>query len=680
MAVRAHSQLENKMREAAREAASAGNMSKDHILVSYSFKGKAGSRVLRLEGVNEFDGKSMYYDYRTKKTKTLDEFLKFWGVSGITATHSIELSSLKATPVQPEQQGSPTPVQQNETPSQPAQSGGNPAPAPSQEQTPPSHPNPPPTQQRQHAPISRPPSQRSAQPKPPEEELNLPLGELKAPQEPPQGKIGKKIVHTALIDLLSKNTPFFGEYLQRYYSDGPMRCASGAWGLILPYMLAEEGKAAAIFPVSTWKLKGYVKKSGVSPLITERKVNIVSNLDLHNILSDEKNDLPRGTVITLDSGHPYDGKRRGDPSHTLVYDKSGKWYDNRTNLHITSNYFSGKAASTGEQLSKSVEEDLHLKLSQEELQSLEKEGSWLKKGKAFIARENGEFVFYRSNSYMSFAHVGAMGAKPGKAISKQALASAIGDKSAIISDADASKVSALEDGECHFIQVEASKFVLSSRDANASSKAIAMFGTDIFSSMAGQNEMGITGTDGKKYVVRREFDETGKREALNAYLAPTNKIYYILQRKAGSIEISAKKNDFLEWFTWASNSGLYEVNFSKMPPSVERTISSKDFGLEKVTAEGFAVLLSKTYGIMFEYALNEILRQNNVPTPRAYVGSLDVQLSVMLPGARIGRIRDIAMDQTMTPAEKDYFESMKRAGPMTTTSGAPIPSVVNENL
>ena len=504
--------------------------------------------------------------------------------------------------------------------------------------------------------------------------MPLPLDELKIPVEPPQGRPAKKVPHNIYGDM--SKMPFFSEYIQRYYADGPMRCASGAWGLILPYMLAEEGKSAVVFPVSTWKLKDYVKKPGVSSVVSDLNAKITTNADLHNILSDADGKLKPGTVITLDSGHSYEGKRRGDPSHTMVYSKYGLWLDNRTNQEITFNYFGGAPSNTPADLERNVRR-FGQQISSEEIKSLANDGDWLKKGQVYISRENGKYYIHDYTvQYMFFTREkGTVQSKPGSQISASGIGRAIGDASAIITDRDVQAANGLKEGGCHYIYTEASRFIFSNLDPDAREKSAAMFGIGVFQGSDGKKEFSARGSDGKRYVIRREFDETGKREALNVYLAPSNVVCYILKRSGDRLEVSAKRNDFIENFTWAKNSGLYSMDFSKMPPSTERQVSSRDFGLEKVTAEGFASLLSKTYGIMFEYALNEILKQNKVATPRTFAPSLDVQIAVMLPEAKIGRILSLPIQLIETPSERAYWKNVKETPEYTPSMGGPpIPS------
>ncbi|MFA6214875.1 MAG: hypothetical protein WC717_06405, partial [Candidatus Micrarchaeia archaeon] len=644
--------LMRKMQEAAREASTQENLSKGHIAVTYLFQGQPGRRILRLEG-KAFDGSDLYYDYRTKKVKTVAQFEKYWGVTNISATHTIDLQSLKYSemPQTPAQQ----PAQQTQPPTWQA---------PWQGQPPPQTPSQPPMQQTP-APIQPSPGQNQ----PPSGQAPLKTDllpkktwlELNTPAEPPQGKPAPKRYHSANTEITRSNMPIFS-YFNRYYP-GTIHCAAIAWGLILPHLLAEEGKAAVIFPVSSWKAKDYVEKhKEISVLCKNLQISPKTNKELFDLLANTGGRLEKGAIITLDSGHSYEGKRQGDPTHTMVY-SGAAWYDNRTDAKVSTTVFKpGRASPDRAEFEKMVYSTSGGKwaLSDEEFKQLADEGAWLQKGGFIVERSNGEYWLHLAGlKNTEFSRLGRVPIlEDGTANIRQAL-SIIHDPALTLMPSDIAKINALQDGRTVIVSPEiGGQYQFSSTDGG-SQRAIQLFNYDVFKGFAEEGKT-LLGLDGRSYSLRRELDESGKREVISVYSSPSSVVFYSIKRSGASLEVSAKRDLFLEHFSWAKNSGVYQVDFSKMPPAKERIISTGDFGLDKATAEGFAALLSKTYGIQFEYCLNEIMLQNGISQPRAAYKSLTVQLAVMVPDAAIGRILNVPMEYTETPETKKWWDDFRK--------------------
>lgn len=675
-----HNRLERKMKDAAIKAADPSLLSKEHVVVTYSFNGKQGQRILRCEGENSFSGEKQYYDYHSGKTGTLQSLSRSWGAVNLRVTHSADMVNLKVSktetlPSNEEAAGPPLlqppapPVPDTArtiTPpniSSPGQGQGG-ANAPS------SPGNSRPLSPGQGSPRARqqsPGQQRTSSPRLGRRKKDSPIkpsppDKFEIPAELPQGRMAPKKKIDALAEL-SGDVPFFNKYLQVFYGDGPMRCASGAWGLIMPYLLAEKGKAAVIMPVSTWKLKAQVKKTGISSLVTERQVSLKTNADFHNLLANKK-DLSPGTVITLDSGHSYDGKCTNDPSHTMVYGGYGLWLDNRTNAEITQNRFSPVVQEKAwAEFKKRTTALAGIYLSDSEMASLSGNGGWLARGHYFVAKEDGEYCLYNSKSGYTQFQKGREIRAP--SVSEESLRSALQDKRAIITSTEVSRLNSLRVGESAIINTELGNKLMFSNAPGGRQKAIELFGYDVFSSPP---ETPIPGLDGRVYTVRSEISDPKKKTpVLNVYSSPNDIVYHIVTRVPGGFELSSKKNELLEYFSWCGNSGVYDVDFSKMPPAKQRVISSKDFGIEKMTPEGFASLLSQAYGIMFEYAFNEIMRQNPGSSARRYVPGLTVSLSVALPEAKLGRILAVPIERIETPTSKKMAEWLKRQASYSST-------------
>ena len=273
--------LAQKIREAAKEAnQSQANLSKEHIVVTYSFGGKQGQRVLRCEGTDAF-GSALYFDYRTNTTKSLEAHARYWGVTGLKETHKADLVKLRATRegVDENPQVPIGPVQREEPP---AQDSSNIQQTPSQV---PDSSSSQPEANRQSRPPHSPRHSRRRQPpanqKPLDGKINPKPSELKAPVEPPQGRPAGT-TRTSALKELSRPSPIF-DYFRRYYPD-TVHCASIAWGITMSYLCAEIGRSSVIYPVSSWKLRDYVtnkKNKEIAALVNPLDIKVKTNKDYY---------------------------------------------------------------------------------------------------------------------------------------------------------------------------------------------------------------------------------------------------------------------------------------------------------------------------------------------------------------------------------------------------------------
>ena len=697
----ASNSLSQKIKEAANEAKRApADFSKEHIVVAYTFGGKAGQRILRSEGTDAF-GTQIYYDYRTGATKSLEALGRFWGVSGLKETHKADLVNLKVTSttsngsagegrqpgqgeqhrqsppggarsqapdstqrqrraIPPQQPSAPDTTHHNTTPSGPNAPGH----APVQQHAPGQQRNPintrAPRIPRQPGPAHRQPPLQ----KPLEGKFTPKASEPKAPFEPPQGRPAGT-ARTSTLTELSRPMPIF-DYFNRYYG-GTVHCASVAWGITMSYLCAERGRSAVIFPVSSWKLRDYVtskKNKEVAALVNPLDIPVRTNKDYYEILANSKGALKPGAVMTLDSGHTYDGKLKNQPTHTMVYIGYDCWADNRNDEEVIFAKYSDvsvRSKDAQEFLSQAAKETKNaISISPADLQAAKNDGAWLQKGKYVLARENGAYVLYdcSSDNMTEFKQLPSL---PSNA-SAAAISKAIKNPWTDVTPADMARIGSLKDGECAIISPQINnRYMFSSLDGGVA-KSIQVFGKDVFTGFSSTHPYPVKGLDGKGYMLRREYTAEGNLE-IAVYSAPSDVVCYILQKKGGELGISVKTHWFLDRFMWCGGSGVYQVDMGKMPPAKKRAISSSDFQLQSTTAEGFAALLSKTYGVQFEYALNEIIRQNkSIPYPRARVKNISVILAVILPDVKIGRVSG-PIELVETPAERKVVRELKGQKP-----------------
>ncbi|MFA5930009.1 MAG: hypothetical protein WC861_03955 [Candidatus Micrarchaeia archaeon] len=697
--------LQRKVREAASKAKEApANFSKEHIVVTYSFNGRQGQRVLRCEGTDAF-GSTLYYDYRTNAVKSLEAHARSWGVTNLKETHKADLANLKATridatsqqeegrtqaPQQPQNNADTShrpprqaPPQPGQTPQQSqntADTAHRQAPGNGNQGVPPTQNQPVQPGQNQHQqqpgnggqgqpptqnqPAQRPRQRRPARQKPVDGKLSPKAAEPKAPFEPPQGRPAGTAKTDAFTEL-SRPMPIF-DYFKRYYS-GTVHCASFAWGISMSYLCAEQGRSAVIFPVSSWKLKDYLtnrKNKEITALVKQLDIPVRTNKDYYDILANTQGRLQPGAVMTLDSGHAWEGKLKNQPTHTMVYLGYGYWADNRDDKQVIKVKYSEAVARSGDAAAFSAQAAKETKnaviVSPSDLLALKNNGDWLRKGNHVLAREGGEYFLYKcsDDDLTSFKRLASVPASSGAA----GVANVINNPWVDMASADAKKIGSLKEGECAFLSPQINnQYIFSSLDGGVA-RSIRMFGKDVFTGFQGNGPTPVQGLDGKDYWVKREFTASGLPE-ICVYSPSTDVVYYIVQKNGANLGISVKKHWFLDRFEWSGGSGVYQVDIDKMPPAKKRAISSQDFGLQSVTAEGFAALLSKTYSIQFEYALNEIMRQNPaIPYPRAKVRSISVVLAVILPDVKIGRITG-PIERLETPAERRLVHEIRDQKP-----------------